>query len=89
MDGIGLENEQIGQTQVAVEGSAAGAGDAAYDRGGVEPLLTDAAYDIGRAARDVCLEGFGYKVTLGDDFKKPACDLISYVAYNFLYDHHT
>lgn len=59
-EGTGLENEQIGQIQVALKGACC------------EVLLEDAEASSPVIAEAPSLADLGINVTLGDDFRKPA-----------------
>lgn len=69
-EGTGFEKEQIGHTQVALGGGAAGAGDPRLS-GVVDEELCTVVDEFG-GPRDNLFEGLGYRVILGADFKKPA-----------------
>jgi hypothetical protein len=79
-EGTGFENEQIGQTQVALwEG--VGAGEDARERSGL-PL--SGVVESGLCAMPVgsgeprggCFTGLGNRVILGEDLRKPAYDFV-------------
>ncbi len=79
--GTGFENEHIGQIQVAVVIGGAGEGAKGraglpYRRGGVEVGLNlelpPTAWIGPRGVREAPFEGFGYRVILGEDFRKRA-----------------
>jgi hypothetical protein len=76
-EGTGFENVQIGQTQVALcEG--VGTGEDVRERSGlpfsgvVESGLCVVPVGNGEP-RGGCFKGFGKRVILGEDFRKPAC----------------
>jgi len=68
LDGTGFEKEHIGQTQVAATDGGAGGTGLARRSGAVARL--EAARG---GPRDARLEGFAYRVILGDDLRKPTC----------------
>lgn len=78
-EGMGLEKEQMGQTQVAL-GAIAGECTIVLEglscRAGVAVPECEDPYGLAPVPRidnEACLLGFGKSVTLGEDFKKLAC----------------
>ena len=87
LDGTGLENEQIVQTHVALLGLGVLRPDPAPGKGLLPPCIGD-ALGLREGELAVCglekvdglrvgmsdgLAALGYKVTLADDLRKPAC----------------
>jgi hypothetical protein len=72
LEGIGLEKEHIGQTQVAFGPNARGAG--AMERDGLSCRAGVAAGEYGdlRSESEACLFAFEYSVILAEDLIKPA-----------------
>lgn len=87
LDGTGLENEHIGQIHVALAGLGEGdfcgvlvrgRGDNEFPRRGDWDMP-----ELAVALRDLSVLffcGFGYRITFGEDFKKPAFDLTQFLA---------
>jgi hypothetical protein len=75
-EGTGLEKLHMVQTHVAVVtdfGSGGGLGDASGRGEAVEPFhWEDPVVDVVRARLEERLGGFGMRVILAEDFKKPA-----------------
>lgn len=84
-EGTGFEKEQIGQIHVALlagVGSEAGRWNGLSVRdNGDDVALLDGECRLVRARFETedRFEGFGTRVILADDFKKPACNDINYV----------
>ncbi len=76
-EGTGFEKEQIGHIQVPVRLAGSGVGRwkglSARDGDAVALLEGPLKLDIPRVCIEDLLAGFGTRVILADDFKKPAC----------------
>jgi hypothetical protein len=76
-EGTGFEKAQIGQIHVALlagEVSGEGIWNGLSDRDSGEAVaLREGWLDAPRFWRDVRFEGFGKRVILAEDFRKPAC----------------
>lgn len=68
LEGTGFEKEQIGHTQVALAGGGAGAG--LPCRGGV--VVDKGPCGGAETPRVSCFSGFGRRVILAEDLRKPA-----------------
>lgn len=78
LEGTGLEKEHIGHIHVAaVVGGGGGAGRSGLPRrGGVDVGLKVGEGAAPRKERLGRLFGLGYRVILGEDFRKPACMML-------------
>lgn len=87
MAGTGFEKEQIGQTHVALTETGDGGAGARVRRGlpclvgGVRFGLPRAGLVpiVGRGDQEERWDGFGWRVTFGEDFRKPAWSRISFL----------
>ena len=89
-EGTGLENEQIVQTHVALLGLGVPGPDPAFEKG-LLPRFIGEVLELRKGEPVICafekvdwlrlemydgLAAFGYKVTLDEDLRKPACRIL-------------